>query len=465
MERASGDVYIERIVTGGLAQVAYLVGDEDEAVSAIIDPCRDVDEYVELARRLGTRIVAILETHVHADFVSGARELSERADAPIYSPRLGEQEFPHVALDDGDEVAVGRLRLRALWTPGHTPEHLAYLLSESATSGPVALFSGDALFVGEVGRPDLLGAENTERLTLQLYETVCSRLATLPDGLTVYPGHGAGSSCGKSIGSAPFTTIGQERRFSYAFQPRSAEEFVGVVLDRMPPPPTYYPILKQVNRRGPALVRDVSPGRPLTPTEVSRRSATGAVLIDARGPEAFGGSHIPGSVSIGLDGDFLAWSGWLAPHDRDVVLVLDRDQDFEGARGRLRLIGVDHVVGYLQGGITAWERAGYDVESLSSISVHELGARLADGKPITVVDVRADAEWDDGHIDGAVHHFAGDIVRGVGSLPAGRPLAVICAGGYRSCVAASVLEQRGERGVINVLGGMDAWRAAGYPVM
>ena len=459
-------MYIERIFTDGLAQVAYLVADEDAREAAIIDPRRDVDVYLDRAQNLGCRIVAILDTHVHADFVSGARELAERSDATIYAPGLGEQEYPHVPLGDRQEVRVGRLVLRALWTPGHTPEHLAYLLFDSAGgSEPQALFSGDMLFVGEVGRPDLLGEANTRRLALQLYDSVFERLSLLPDGLIVYPGHGAGSSCGRSIGSAPTTTIGQERRFNYAFQPRTPEEFVHVILDRMPLPPTYYPILKHVNRVGPPLLRDLQHGHPLTPTEVNRLSTTGAVLIDARAPEAFAGGHVPGSVSIGFGGDFTAWCGWLAPHDRDVVLILERDDEFIDARRMLRLIGVDRVVGYLQGGIGAWERAGYDIAALPSISVHELGALLSSQDDVHVLDVRSDVEWDGGHVDGAIHQFAGEIMQGADGLPADGVLAVMCAGGYRSCVTSSVLAQRGARNVVNVLGGLDAWQAAGYPTV
>lgn len=456
-------MYVERIVAEGLAQVAYLVGDELSREAAIIDPRRESDVYLNAAQARGFRIAAILETHVHADFVSGALELAERSGAAIYSNRLGQQEFPLTPLDDGDELAIGSLRLRALWSPGHTPEHTCSLLFDAAGPDmPRALFSGDMLFVGEVGRPDLLGAEQTGRLVEQLYASIFERLMPLPDSLIVYPGHGAGSSCGRSIGSAPSTTMGQEKRFNYAFRPRTLDEFRHSILDGMPLPPTYYPFLKVVNRVGPRLLRDLPHGHPLTPADVSAHSSRGALIIDAGSPEAFAGGHIPGSVSVGLNGDFIAWAGWLAPYDRDIVLILEHDSQFEHARQQLRLIGLDRVLGYLQGGLDAWERAGYDLASYGSISVHELNRRLRDGERVTVLDVRSDGEWNEGRIRGAVHRFAGLIARGTDGLPTDGVLAVICAGGYRSSVVASLLDARGHAGVVDVLGGMDAWRAAGY---
>ncbi|MDP9471557.1 MAG: MBL fold metallo-hydrolase [Chloroflexota bacterium] len=250
---------LERFFTPGLAQVAYGIADVDTGVAAVIDPRRDVAVYTDWAAAHGLRIVAILETHIHADFVSGAGELAATG-ATVYASWFGDQTFPHQSLADGEEVAVGNLCLRALWTPGHTPEHLAYLLIDPARGpNPAALFSGDALFVGEVGRPDLLGEEQTRTLAKHLYRTVTGRLSRLDDALVVYPGHTAGSACGKQIGDAPTTTIGQEKRFSYAFQARSPDAFVRMVLDGMPKPPSYYPILKRVNRDGAAPLATLQP--------------------------------------------------------------------------------------------------------------------------------------------------------------------------------------------------------------
>ena len=364
---------VDRVFTPGLAQVAYLVADADAGVAAVIDPRRDVDAYLLWAATRGLTITAILETHVHADFVSGARELAAATGASIYASRLGNQEFPHRALDDGDEVGVGRFELQAFWTPGHTPEHMSYLLVDPTQGNcPLALFSGDLLFVGEVGRPDLLGTEHTRALAAQLYDTVVHRLAPLHDDVVVYPGHTAGSSCGKKIGDAPQTTIGQERRFNYALQPSalaSRDAFMDTVLANMPTPPTYYPTMKRVNRLGPTLLRDLPPGSPLSPEEVDRRIAAGALLVDARSPGAFARSHIPGSFFGGDGSDFVNWIGWLAPYDRDLILILDEDTRYAAVLTELRRIGLDTVAGYLADGIAAWVASGRPISAVPTISV------------------------------------------------------------------------------------------------
>lgn len=457
---------LDRVFTPGLAQVAYLVADEDAGVAAVIDPRRDVDVYLDWARAHGVRIGAILETHVHADFVSGAKELAAATNAPVYASRLGQEEFPHTPLDDGDEVTVGSVRLRAYFTPGHTPEHLSYLLLDPARGDrPVALFSGDSLFVGDVGRPDLLGERATQGLAEQLYQTVVERFMPLPDDLVVYPGHTAGSSCGKKIGDAPHTTIGQEKLVNYAFQARSRDEFIASVLRGMPTPPTYYPVLKKVNKAGALLLAELPEGEPLSPDQVVARAAAGALVIDARTPEAFGMGHVPGAVFAGLGSNFVAWMGWLAPYDRDLILVLDNDEDYQEARTELRRIGLDRVAGYLQGGMEAWRAAGKEVVTLPQLSVQELAAWLReDGRRPVVLDVRSDDEWQSGHIAGARHQYAGEIARGQAAPVDGdRPVAVICGSGYRSSVVSSLLQTRGLKNLLNVSDGMEAWEAAGLP--
>jgi hydroxyacylglutathione hydrolase len=459
---------VHRVFTPGLAQVAYLVADEDASAVAVIDPRRDVDAYLHWAAARGLTITAILETHVHADFVSGARELAAITGAPFYASRLGHQEFPHRALDDGDCVAVGRLTLQAFWTPGHTPEHMSYLLVDPVLGNrPLALFSGDLLFAGEVGRPDLLGAAHTRALAAQLYDTLDHRLAALHDDVVVYPGHTAGSSCGRKIGDAPQTTIGRERRFNYALQPAalaSREAFIETILAGMPTPPTYYPTMKRVNRDGPALLRDLPAGIPLSPEQVESRVRAGALIVDARSAEAFARSHIPGSFFGGDDPDFVNWVGWLSPYDRDLILVLD-DGRYPAALTELRRIGLDAVAGYLEGSVTAWAASGRPVVSTPTISVETLRTRLAQPDGLVLLDVRSADEWTGGHVAGAVHRFAGEIARGADIPVAGADeIAVTCASGYRSTVAISLLEARGRRNLINVAGGMDAWRAAHLPL-
>ncbi len=459
---------VDSIFTDGLAQVAYLIADEAARTAAVIDPRRDIDAYLTWANERRLTIGAILETHVHADFVSGARELAATTGAPIAAGHFGDQAFVDRPLADGDEIAVGRLRLRALWTPGHTPEHLAYLLIDpEAGPEPVALCSGDALFVGEVGRPDLLGPAETQRLAAQLYETVSGRLTRLENDLVVYPGHTAGSPCGKKIGAAKQTTIGQEKLTNYAFQARSKQQFIEMVLAGMPQPPTSYPTLKWINKAGPSLLRDLPAGEPLTPREAESALASGALPIDTRTPDAFGGGHIPGAISVGLDDRFLPWLGWLAPYDRDLVLLLADDAQFAAAQTLLRRIGLDRVRGYLSGGIAAWRESGRALATLSQITVSDLAGKLAASADAPLVlDVRDDAEWASGHIAGAVHRFAGEIAQGAAPpLNGARDIAVVCGSGYRSSVAASLLQARGVCGLRNVAGGMAAWLDAKLPIV
>jgi hydroxyacylglutathione hydrolase len=317
-----------------------------------------------------------------------------------------------------------------------------------------------------VGRPDLLGEEQTRSLVTHLYETIHKRFAALANGLVVYPGHTAGSSCGRSIGDAPHTTIGAERLTNYAFRAGSPDEFVDRVLQGMPMPPTYYPVLKRLNKDGPPLLATLAEGGALDPDSVARRQAEGVLVVDARSPDAFGQRHVPGSVFAGLGENFAAWMGWLAPYDRDLILVLDDDDRFVEARTELRRIGLDRVAGCLAGGLDAWQAAGHEVNTLGQVTVDDLAHWRAEGRDgLEVLDVRRDDEWDAGHIADARHRFAGEITQGKRPPvdPAGE-LAVICASGYRSSVVASLLQARGYRNVINVRGGMDAWTEAGLPV-
>jgi hydroxyacylglutathione hydrolase len=461
-------VIIERFYTPGLAQIAYGVADSVTKSAAIIDPRRDIDDYVSWAEDHDFQLVAGVETHVHADFVSGARELAEATGATMFAGRLGDTAFPHQPLDDGDVVSVGSLRLQAFWTPGHTPEHLSYLLFDPAQGkDPVAIFTGDALFAGEVGRPDLLGNERTSELIDQLYWTVSERLASLPDALTVYPGHGAGSPCGRKIGDAAQTTIGREKQINYAFQARSKEEFARAIMEGMPRPPAYYPTMKRVNKAGPALLRELPEGERLSADEIASWQQRGALIIDARPTGEFAAGHIPGSVSVGLGESFAIWSGWLTPYDREVVLLLPHDADFVAARTELRRIGIDTIAGYLGGGFAAWRASGGEVATLQEMSVAELRERLdLAGNGFHVLDVRDATEWASGHIPGAMHAPAGELAQGEGAPIAGTsPVAVVCGSGFRAAVAASMLQRHGLRNVSTVTGGMEAWTNAGLPTV
>lgn len=458
-------VSVERFVTEGIALVSYVVADDDQKIALLIDPSRDVQQYLDFASARGLTFAGVLETHIHADFASGSLEFHHHTGAPIYASRLGGLEFQHVPLDDGQRISFGNAELQAYFTPGHTPEHMSYLLYEqSGDDRPAAMFSGDLLFVGEVGRPDLLGPEETEALTTALYESLFDRLSGLPSGLIVYPGHGAGSSCGRSIGDAPYTTLGQERLTNYALQPRSFEEFRHVILDGMPPAPSYYPVMKWLNKVGPALLETLPPGDELDVVRFDEAISQGGVVIDTRLNVDFARAHIPGSVSIGLGPNFAPWAGWLAPYGRSILLVLESDDQFEMARDKLRLIGLDTVTGYLAGGIPVWESSGRATHAFESITVDELHHRLETVGDVQVLDVRSDDEWNSGHIVGAEHRFAGSFIRDTEAYASGdEPLALICGSGYRSNVVGSLLNARGRGDVINVVGGMQAWQAAGYP--
>lgn len=449
---------IERFVTPELAQVAYAVGDGAAGKVALIDPRRDVGEYLAWIESRGLKIVAVLETHVHADFVSGALELARATGASIYTSRLGEQRFEHVPVDDGWSLDVGSLRLTALHTPGHTPEHLSWLATDTAEpSAMPVLFSGDALFVGDVGRPDLLGTDRTDALVRDLYTTVTNVFRQLRDDTIVYPGHTAGSSCGKNIGSAPHTTIANEKAMNYAFRPQSEAEFAKAVMSGMPQPPTYYPILKRVNAAGAAPLASLGDMDAVTIVELEDQIAGGTLVIDVRSTREFAEGHIPGSIFAGVGPSFSTWLGWLAPYDRDVLFVASAAEGAKEALVMARRIGIDRVVGY-HVGLDAWRESGRLLGTLDYTDPEALVTVRAAANGPAVLDVRNAAEFESGHIDGATHHFLGRIAQGeMACLDRDAPIVITCASGYRSTVAASLLMANGFENVRNLAGGMNAW--------
>ncbi len=452
---------VQRFFTPELAQVAYAVGDATAGEVAIIDPRRDVDAYVAWARQSGFRIAAILETHVHADFVSGAMELARVTGAPIYASRLGEQDFDHVPVDDGFTLDIGSIRLTAVHTPGHTPEHIAWRADDTADpdATPV-LFSGDSLFVGDVGRPDLLGEARTDALVDRLYETVTNVFKRMPDAMVVYPGHTAGSSCGKKIGDDPQTTIAREKAMNYAFRPKSRDAFADAVMTGMPQPPAYYPVLKTINTRGAAPLADLAPMAALSVEAVEDALAAGALAIDVRDESAFAAGHIPGSIFVGAGNNFAAWMGWLAPYDRDLVLIANDAEQAREALTMLHRIGLDRVAGYHLG-VGAWGGSGRPLETLDTVSPVVVMNEMANGDEVAILDVRGDDEFAMGHIDGASHHWLARIARGeMPERDPAAPVTVVCGSGYRSTVAASLLTANGFRRVRNLAGGMDAWTDA-----
>ena len=445
---------------GCLAHASYLIGSDGEA--AVVDPQRDIDVYIDDAERHGLEIRYVIETHLHADFVSGHRELAERTGARIYLGRRSGASVPHVAVHDGMELGLGRARLRFVETPGHTPESISILLlPPPGADEPRRVLTGDALFVGEVGRPDLVAAKGftASEMAAELYDSLHGKLLALDDDVEVWPAHGAGSACGRNIGQERSSTIGVQRRLNYALQPMTKEAFIALVTSDLPSAPAYFGRAAEQNRVGaPPLV--ASPRPPALRAADLERILGEGVVVDTRRMEEFAKGHIPGALFIGLQGSFAPWAGTLLPHDRPIALVAEDERRVDEALVRLARVGLGNVVGYLDGGMFSWRRELRPTPRLAVVSAKQLRQRLG---ALTLVDVRRHAEFEAGHIDGALSLPLDELDSRSASLPRDRPLAVICGTGYRSTIAASVLERRGFIDVVNVAGGMRAWSAESFP--
>jgi glyoxylase-like metal-dependent hydrolase (beta-lactamase superfamily II)/rhodanese-related sulfurtransferase len=456
-------VFFKQFYLGCLAQASYLIGSEGEA--AVVDPRRDVDEYLAEAEANGLRIRWVIETHLHADFVSGHRELAERTGAEVVFGARARAALPHRAVRDGEEIRLGRLRLRFLETPGHTPESICVVVLEDGEAAPALVLTGDTLFIGDVGRPDLAGGAEglgVRDMAGLLYDSLHRKLLPLPDEVLVYPAHGAGSLCGRNISSETVSTIGDQRRHNYALQPMPRERFVDMVTADLPEAPAYFPHDAALNREGaaPLAARRLVP---LAPEAVEARLREGAVLLDVRDAAAYGAGHVPGALNVGLRGQFASWAGTLVDTGRPIVVAAEGEDEAGEALMRLARVGLENVAGHLAGGVEAWERSGRPVARLPQIAVDELRARLGSVPGLQVLDVRRAGEYAQGHVPGAVNvplHLLEEESR---RLDRGRPTAVICAGGYRSSAAGSILQGRGFPDLANVVGGTSAWLAAGYP--
>jgi hydroxyacylglutathione hydrolase len=459
-------MHLEQFFVEGLGHASYLVGSDTSKEAFVVDPRRDVATYVEAAHRAGVRIRYVLETHVHNDFVSGARQLAAEVGAEHVASAEASLAVPHRAVRDGDELQIGELRIRVLRTPGHTPEHVSYAVIDTARDErPFMVFSGGDLLVGAVGRPDLLGRELGEELAPRLYDSLHEKILPLGDHVIVLPTHGGGSLCGKGIANTRLTTIGYEKLANAALKHRSKEAFVEAILGGNPGIPTYYARMRPINLAGPEPVRAPEP-LPLPPEEVQHLAGHGAVVLDTRPNVAFGGAHVPGAYSVPMGPMLPTWVGWLVPNDLPIVLVLDREDDWEPVTTGLLRIGYERVAGYLEPGMSAWVERALPVERVEQVSVRELSCCLEEGRGIQVLDVRTEGEFSEGHIEGALHLMLGDLPTGLDGLELrrDRPVAAVCGSGYRSSIASSLLQQRGFGTVWNVLGGMTAWRQAALPI-
>ena len=457
-------MYFKQFYLGCLAQASYLIGSDGEA--AVVDPRRDVDEYLAEAEREGLRIKYVIETHLHADFVSGHRELAERSGAEIVFGARAGATFPHRAVKDGDELRVGQAVLRILETPGHTPESISVLAFEKAGDAqPRLVLTGDTLFIGDVGRPDLVGKKgySAEAMASLLYDSLHEKLLRLPDAVEVYPAHGAGSLCGKNLSKETSSTIGEQRTSNYALQPMPKDAFIKMMTTDLPEVPQYFPIDVDINRQGAGPLAERPRVKPLRALDVDERARAGAIVLDVRDAASYGAGHVPGSLNVALQGQFASWAGTLIAASRPLVIVADEAPHAQEAVTRLARVGLENVVGYLDGGIGSWDKAGLPVAACPQISVRDLKAWLTEGRAdLRVLDVRRPGEYDGGHVPGAISIPLDRLEHELKRVPQARPLAVICAGGYRSSAATAVLERHGFTDVVNVVGGTNAWVAAGY---
>ena len=457
-------MYFEQFYLTCLAQASYMIG--SEGVAAVVDPQRDVDLYIDDAKQHGLEIKYVIETHLHADFVSGHRELAAQTGARIVMGAAAGAKFEYLAVHDGDEIAFGKVRLRFLETPGHTPESICILVTDTeVASRPTKALTGDTLFIGDVGRPDLSPTLTPRELAGMLYDSLRQKLMPLPDDVEVYPAHGAGSLCGKNLSPERFSTMGQQRQFNYALQEMSRDAFVNMLTAELPERPEYFAQDAEINRDGPALLSEVAPPPALDPRAAWEKIQAGAVALDTRPASQFGAGHVPGAINIGLGGQYATWAATVIGLKRPIVIVTEDNDQVHESTLRLARVGMESVVGYLAGGVAAWEAAGLPLEIVPQVSVHQLKEHEGQWQ---VLDVRRAGEWKGVHLHGAVHQPLDTLAKALDSgwreLDPAKPVAVHCKGGYRSSAACGVLQAHGFREVYNVVGGIDAWTASGLPV-
>jgi hydroxyacylglutathione hydrolase len=458
-------VFVKQVVDEGLGNSSYLIGSEEAGLAATVDAQRDVDRYIRVAEGLGLRLAYAVDTHLHNDFVTGALELAAQVGLRIGASAEAQVVFEHVPLHEGDTLDLGDLTVGVLTTPGHTPEHISFTVTEAGRQTPSAIFTGGALIVGGAARTDLLGQDMTVPLARHLYHTLHRKLLTLPDSVMVYPTHGAGSFCATSAVADRTTTIGRERRGNRLAQALSEEEFVAQAGADLPSYPTYFKHLRRVNQSGPRVLGGLPVLEPLSPEAVHQHMAQGVVVVDTRTPQEFASGHIPSSFGIPLGAPLVTWVGWVVPFGAPLILVSNSPVEREEVVRQLIRIGYDDLRGYLEGGVAAWEAVGLPVSKVLVMPAPELAYRLERGGAAIVLDVRSDAEWRAGHLPRAIHVEAGCLPTVALPLAPDGPMIVHCGHADRSTVGVSVLERRGYRNLILLEGGFSHWQAAGYPIV
>ena len=474
-------MFFQRFYDTPLAQASYLIGCQRTREAVVVDPNRDAEQYVAAAAKEGLRITHVTETHIHADFVSGARELAQRTGARLLLSDEGDAEWKYEfaaaddarLLKDGDHFMVGNIRIDVLHTPGHTPEHLSFLVTDTPSAPvPWGILTGDFVFVGDVGRPDLLEkaaghAGTMEGAAHTLFRSL-QRFRALPDHVQVWPGHGAGSACGKALGAMPSSTVGYEKIGNWGVGTTDEAEFVRMVLDGQPEPPRYFAEMKRINRTGPRVLGRFPIPKRMPAGAIEQLLAKGETIVDTRDAAAYAGGHIPGTINIPLNASFTTWAGWLLPYDRDVYLLARSSEGsppVESAARDLAMIGLDRVAGYFGAdALAVWSASGHALATIARTTPADALVMLERGDA-SVVDVRGHAEWAAGHLPGAPNIPVGHLAERMGELPANKPVIVQCQSGARSAIAASVLEAHGRTDVLNLTDGFAGWQKAGLPVV
>jgi hydroxyacylglutathione hydrolase len=452
---------VQQFFVKGLAHSSYLLG--GSSTCAIIDPRRDVDIYLQAAKDMRMNITHILETHLHADFVSGHLDLAKKTGADIYASKSARCSFKHTPAKQGDMFEIEDMKLKVLETPGHTPEHISYVVVDKARGKePVSVFCGDTLFVGDVGRPDLFPGKAKE-LASKLYNSLHNKLLKLPDFCEVYPAHGAGSLCGRAMGAKRTSTIGYERKYNAALQINNKAEFVKSLTTNMPGAPDHFSRCSAINGKGPALTRTLPElARVDARTFKKMADINKTIVVDIRAYETFGGQHVPSAFHIDFGGNFATFAGWILPPGKDILIVGSSFEQAQEAAVWLKRVGLDRAVAYLEGGMFAWAVEGLRTAHVRQLSAEELYMMTNKGEEMILVDVRAPREYESGHIRGAINIPVADLRTRYKELDKNKPIVLICSTGHRSSLGASILKQQRFRDVYNVAGGMTGYSAAGY---